>query len=335
MRKFVEVLVFVFLVAVIGGYGLSQQNNNSTQPGLINFVEGAVYLNNQLLTQDIKDLPKMKEYDQLITHDGRAEVLLAPGVFMRLDTATKIKIISNRLLETKVEVSAGSVLVECVEVHKYNKLIFASNDAVIKLKKKGLYRLDVEVDAEAYPFRLRVYDGEAEVELPFGAVTDVKKGREVFLATGKAGKFNRKEEDNLIRWSHVRAEFMASVNLAAAKALLISGILWQLSAWRWSEHFHCYAYIPYGRDIHSFYGYRYWNPFEISRSFADYNLRSGNRGSSGSSDANRGGHSGGVQNSPTGANVETEKSGDKSKAKEPVKNEPAKVDAKKKPPLAN
>src|SRR3989344_1438419 len=107
---------------------------------------------------------------------------------------------------------------------------------------------------------------------------------------------------------------MASVNLAAAKALLNSGILWQISAWRWSEHFHCYAYIPHGRGIHSFYGYRYWNPFEISRSFA----------------ANRGGHSGGVQNSPTGANVETEKSGDKSKAKEPVKNEPAKVDAKKK-----
>ena len=332
MRKLIKVLVFALFVVAIGGIGLSQQNNNSTQPGLLNFVEGTVYLNNQLLTQDIKDLPKMKENDQLITHDGRAEVLLAPGVFMRLDVATKIKMISNRLLETKIEVTSGSVLVECVELHKYNEIIFTGKEAFIRLKKKGLYRFDNEV----YLFRLRVYDGEAEAKLPLGAVTDVKKGREVFLATGKTGKFNRKEEDDLIRWSHVRAEFMASVNLAAAKALLNSGILWQLSAWHWSDHFHCYAYIPYGRGVHSFYGYKYWSPFEVHRSFVDYNNRSANRGNT----ADNSGQSNTTAGTPGGVqvgsgSVKTEPPNKSDKDKEQPKTEPGVKVGVKKPPLTS
>lgn len=318
MRKLKKFSVFIFVIAAVGGYASGQQNNNSTQPGLINFVEGIVYLNNAVLPQDVKDLGRMKEGESLHTLDGRVEILLSPGVFLRVDEMSKIKMLSNRLLGTRVEIAAGSVLVECVEVHRYNEIDFLHNGAFVRLKKKGLYRIDT------FPARLRVYDGEAEARLPFGAVADIKKGREVMLMTGANGKFNRKEEDNLTRWSHVRAEFLASVNLAAARALLNSDILWQLSAWRWSDHFHCYAYIPYNRGIHSYYGYRYWNPFEVHRTFAQYNYRPDNRG--GNADS-----SGGVQNAPVGAGVGTVSAGEKAK-KEPAKSKPAKVETKK-PPL--
>ena len=49
-----------------------------------------------------------------------AEILLTPGVFLRVAENSSIKMISSRLIDTRVDLLSGSILIECAELsHSY------------------------------------------------------------------------------------------------------------------------------------------------------------------------------------------------------------------------
>ncbi len=58
----------------------------------------------------------------LRTDIGKAEVLLTPGVFLRLGDHSAVKMISPDLTRTQVEVVQGRVAVEVDEIHPQNNL---------------------------------------------------------------------------------------------------------------------------------------------------------------------------------------------------------------------
>ena len=90
--------------------------------------------------------------------DGQAEILLTPGVFLRVAENSSFRMISNKLIDTRVEVLSGSVIVgsrRAAAGQRHHCEV--SGRARFRLLKKGLYRVDSE------PARLRVYDGEARV----------------------------------------------------------------------------------------------------------------------------------------------------------------------------
>ncbi len=47
----------------------------------------------------------------LRTGQGRAEVLLTPGVFLRVGENSAIRMLDNRLLSTRVEIVSGNAIV--------------------------------------------------------------------------------------------------------------------------------------------------------------------------------------------------------------------------------
>src|SRR2546429_3861810 len=51
----------------------------------------------------ICNFPDVKENWQLRTEEGRAEVLLTPGVFLRVSENSAIRMIANRLIDTRVD----------------------------------------------------------------------------------------------------------------------------------------------------------------------------------------------------------------------------------------
>ncbi len=57
--------------------------------------------------------PNIKENEVFRTTEGMAEVLLTPGVFLRLGENSSIRMISSKLTDTRVEVLNGSAMVEC------------------------------------------------------------------------------------------------------------------------------------------------------------------------------------------------------------------------------
>src|SRR6516164_7360452 len=79
------------------------QSAISTHSGLVYFFDGAVYISNQRLEQKFGRFPDIGEGLELRTEHGRAEVLLTPGVFLRVGENSSIRLLSNKLSDTRVE----------------------------------------------------------------------------------------------------------------------------------------------------------------------------------------------------------------------------------------
>src|ERR1700675_5152630 len=104
---------FSSLAAVIAlALPAGAQSVISTHSGVIHFFEGAVYLGDQPLESHLGRFPSVPQGAELRTAEGRAEVLLTPGVFLRLGEQSAIRMVANDLADTQVELRAGSAIVD-------------------------------------------------------------------------------------------------------------------------------------------------------------------------------------------------------------------------------
>lgn len=184
----------------------------SAHSGLIHYVEGKVLLEGQPVDPKFGDFPEVKNDQVLQTAEGRAEVLLTPGVFLRVAENSSFKMLSNRLSDTALEVLSGSAMVEVDELSKDNAITVRYKDATIALSKQGLYRVDADTE------RLRVYDGQADVTYAVKTV-QVHKGKQVELnETLLASSFDTKDTDAFYRWVARRSEYISAANVSSARA---------------------------------------------------------------------------------------------------------------------
>ena len=78
----------------------------------------------------------------LETQQGRAEVLLTPGVFLRLGDNSAIRMDSPALTNTQVTVLRGQAMVEVDQLYKENNIRVQVNGATATLLKTGVYAFD-------------------------------------------------------------------------------------------------------------------------------------------------------------------------------------------------
>ncbi len=238
----------------------------SARSGLIHYVEGQVYLGDQLVETKYGVFPEVKEKQQLKTEEGRAEVLLTPGVFLRLGENSSFRMITNRLIDTRLEFQGGSAVVEAEEIGKDNSVTVVYKDATVHPVKKGVYRLD------ASNGELRVFDGEAEVSSNGDQTVSVKDGHSIALDTLAVRKFEKTSSDALNRWSERRASYVSMANVGAANSLrssMFGGGSPFSSGWYWNSNFGMYSFVPgLGGDVlDSPYGYPYFSPFDVSMAY--------------------------------------------------------------------
>lgn len=110
VRGWLTVLAVVVLVVPAVG-----QSVISTHSGAIYYFEGSVYLNDQLLETHLGKFPSLPQGAELRTAQGRAEVLLTPVVFLPMGEKTSIRMLSNDLANTRVELERGSAIVDSSE----------------------------------------------------------------------------------------------------------------------------------------------------------------------------------------------------------------------------
>jgi hypothetical protein len=248
----------------------------SAHAGVVQYVEGRAFLNNQPVEPKFAQFPDIKENQEFRTEEGRAEILLTPGVFLRLGENSSIRMLSNRLTDTRVEVLTGSAIIECSDVPKDNSIeaVFKGNS--IRLDKQGLYRIDTA------PARLRVYEGEAVVTDGSGRM--ILKGGKLTNLTGvlQAESFDRKDVDALYNWSDRRAAYVAQANVVSASTaggnsyssgysgysmlggLGYGGFGYDPSfggGWMFNPIFGMYTYMPYSGFGYSPFGYTYYSPY--------------------------------------------------------------------------
>jgi hypothetical protein len=130
----------------------------SAHSGVVQYVEGKAYLDNHAVEPKFGQFPDIKDSQGFRTEEGRAEILLTPGVFLRLGENSSMRMLSSRLTDTRVEILSGSAIVEAADVPKENSIEVVYKGNTIHLQKQGLYRLDTE------PARFKVYEGEAIVK---------------------------------------------------------------------------------------------------------------------------------------------------------------------------
>ena len=190
----------------------------SAKSGLISYVEGKVYLGDQIVEPSATHFPDVKENALVRTDEGRAEVLLTPGVVLRLGENSSFKMITNRLIDTRLELLTGSAVVEADEIAKDTNVTLVCKDGTVSLSKKGLYRFDTA------PARLKVFEGLASAQVA-GQNVEVASGKMLGLGGTIASveKFDKEDTDSLDNWSKRRGELVAMANVSAARQVHDSG----------------------------------------------------------------------------------------------------------------
>jgi hypothetical protein len=184
----------------------------SAHAGIVNYIEGEVYLENAPLKLGGAIFPDVKLNQTLSARVGYAEILLTSEIFLRLDKNTSARIISNALTDIQVQILAGSALVEASEVFKGNRVLVKMGDSETVLLKAGLYHFNADAG------RIRAFRGKAKVSDPSHSIE--LKGGET-LSAGPAPtpvKFNReKSKDELYTWSEKRDDLLAAAGRGANK----------------------------------------------------------------------------------------------------------------------
>src|SRR5665213_3714664 len=214
----------------------------SAHSGVIHYVEGDVTIDGTAVHPKFAEFPEVKNGQVLATGEGRVEVLLTPGVFLRLTENSSVRMLSNALANTRLELVAGSALIEVAELLDHNAIAFDAAGAHITLAKKGLYR----IDASASPACLRVYDGQAAVAAGADSLT-ARKGHEIDLDTAKLvdARFDVKDTDAFYRWSARRADYVAAANVVSARVASNSDYnSGYASGWSWNPYFGMYTFLP-------------------------------------------------------------------------------------------
>ncbi len=272
-----SILLRVFAVAGLAVSTAAAQSIVSARSGAIHHIQGDVYLDGEAVEMEFAKFPNMVEGSVLETGRGRAEILLTPGVILRLAENSSVKMLSNQLNDTQIEFLTGSALVEAMELLDGNKIAFRVNDAVVNLDKAGLYRIDDD------PPQLRVYDGKAWVYKDDEKLK-AKKGRVVELGTFlAASKFDAKQDDELYRWSSRRSGYLAMANLSAARSLDRWGTSWSRSGWLWNPYFGMFTFVPGYGAFSSPFGYSFWSPARVYMVYNPPRVYSGGGGGGGMS----------------------------------------------------
>ncbi len=191
----------------------SAQSVISTRSGVIHFFEGAVYLNDQPLESRLGRYPTLSQGAGLRTEEGRAEVLLTPGVFLRLGQHSAIKMVANSLADTQVELQTGAVIFDSGEPNPGTSVALIYKDWTIHLLQKGVYRVDSD------PPRLWVREGEAEVWANSGGEPlPVEQGMSLPLASVLVPESSIMQPlDALSNWADGRGQSIAADNAISAQ----------------------------------------------------------------------------------------------------------------------
>jgi hypothetical protein len=273
----------------------------SAKSGVVNYTEGQVFLNDQAIESSIAKYPEMKENSVLRTQAGRVEVLMTPGVILRMGENSTLKMITSRLVDTRVELQSGSAAVEAVQALKDNNVTVVVRNGAATVTKAGIYRFDTE------PAQVKVFRGEAAVEIS-GQTTPVGNDRMLTLdgSTTAVQKFNAEDTDALDHWSRQRGELLAMANPSMAKSMLSSGYLGGYGGgsgglysgmygggyggmyggmgcnpyWGYNSWYAMYTYVPCSGYFMSPYGFGgYWSPMTVGNFFSNPGIFGIRRGS--------------------------------------------------------
>ena len=228
----------------------------SARSGMVNFVEGGVQLAGQPVKLDGAIFPEVKVGQVFSTQSGHAEILLTPGVFLRLDRHSSFRMISNKLTDTQVEILGGSALVEADEILKNNRVMVKMGDSQTLLLKTGLYHFNASAG------QVRTFAGKAQVS-DASSSAELKGGHTLLVGSSLTpDKFNRnKSKDELYAWSAQRDARLELANVSVARRTNSNSF--SSSLWAWDPLMGMYTFLPRSGYPYSPFGMYWYSPTTV------------------------------------------------------------------------
>jgi len=272
-RLFSSAAVLIAMTAVVS----PAQTITSAHSGLINYFDGAVSIDNTQIEYKVGKFSEIKENSVLSTGQGRAEILLTPGVYLRIGENTRVKMLDNRLLSTRVEFISGSMILESDDPTASIKdpaVTVIYKDYQLQPMKFGIFEITSD------PAQMKVFKGQANAVAGV-AKTAVREGHTLVLSAALLSeKFDEKQVDDLYLWARDRGAALSAVNMASARSLSANGFsansLYQggmypglgfnsgfSGGWYQNNALGLYTYMPYGGTYWSPFGYGYFSPGSI------------------------------------------------------------------------
>lgn len=256
----------LFLAVILSAPAFASSDAHSALPGTLNYVEGQANIGSDTLNAQSIGSATLEPGQTLDTGNGKAEILLTPGVFLRVDNNSAVKMISPGLTRTEVQLDQGHAMIEVAEIHDQNHLLVREDGINTQLLKKGLYEFDADRQ------EVLVFDGKAQVQDGDQTVS-VKSGKKVDLNdTGKlkAHGFNKDDykQSDLYQWSSLRSSYLAEANVDAARVYVTDGYYgpgWIGSGWYWAPGFGGYTFIPGNGILYSPFGWGFYSPLVVYR----------------------------------------------------------------------
>lgn len=312
--------VLTVLTTLVVAASLSAQNRNqaskplprgdmsdyvvSAKAGVVNIVEGEA----SVIRAHLFAVPEMlisgdelQPGDSVKTGaDGRAEILLNPGCYLRLGNSSQFVFFFDGFTSNKVKLLSGSAVLEASAIDGYIFVETPKNK--IEIARTGLYRFNVGADAKP---GIVVRKGEALV-----GNAAIKNGKQAIVdgATPVIAKLDKLDVDSLDDWSKTRAKSLIAANNSLSnrgmrRSVGIASL--NNNAWVYDPFCRCYTFLPFTGGFSSPYGWGYsnYNPYWYRSEWPGWyggGLYGGNGGSSGRGGSSGSGGSGGSGGSSGG-----------------------------------
>ena len=275
-KNLLNVFTISSIIFLLSVFAFAQDNRSasnvgnlyviSADAGNVNYVEGkvAVMQNNgrggYLLKGD-----KLEIGERVMTGaDGKAEILLNPGSYVRLGGNSAFEFANTSLDDLKLKLNRGSAMFEVIT---NNDFTFAVNTPKghFYILESGVYRVDVLGDGSG---KIEVWKGKAQVGNDNKQI--VKSGRTATANGNQVAieKFDRGDKDSLETWSKTRAKELAKVNSRLNKNNMRNTLVssfrhngWNIydsyGLWVFDRFSGNYCFLPFGSGWYSPYGYGY------------------------------------------------------------------------------
>jgi len=246
----------------------AQQSANQARPGSLNYVEGHASIDGSPVSSRSVGSTELQSGQELATSDGKAEILLTPGVFLRLGNNSTVKMVSPNLEHTEVNLERGQAEIEADRIYKDNTILIDQNGGQTQILKNGLYEFN------AADKTVRTFDGKANVFPGDNLQTDVKpigvKGGRELVLTGereKPAKFdkdNTEADDSLYHWSNLRSQYLGEANQDLAEQYASDGPAdgygGYAPGWDWDSSLYSYTWMPGDGPFYSPFGFGFYSP---------------------------------------------------------------------------
>jgi len=175
----------------------------------LSYITGNTFIQNVsdlAYKEGIVNMPVM-EGDRVGTTNGRAEIYMRNGTYLRLDNNTKIDFLNipnqgNDM--TQVRLWAGNIYFSIGKLEKEKNIEIHTSDVSFYILDRGLYRIDIKENSKTI---ISVFQGMVEAASESGSVL-IKESQKMEIVQGnftsRPESFSTAADDNFNRWSEYR-----------------------------------------------------------------------------------------------------------------------------------